>query len=139
MGRRRFPPKSSSALLMTAIAETRHHRERFLRDAGQGRMEFDMRVYAVDLDGELHDLRGRQSDYPLVYREDSHAAERHLAGVLRAEGSNGIVYDSIRREGGECAAAFRPRLLSHCRQERHLSYVWDGERVTDVYEKRELQ
>ena len=84
-----------------------------------------------------------RSDYPLVYREDSHAAGRHLAGVLRGlprtairgEGSNGIVYDSIRREGGECAAGFRPRLLSNCRQERHLSYVWDGERVTDVYEK----
>ncbi len=125
--------------LKTAIAETRHHRERFLRDAAQARMEFDMRVYAVDLDGELHDLRGRQSDYPLVYREDSHAAGRHLAGVLRQEGSNGIVYDSIRREGGECAAVFRPRLLSNCRQERHLSYVWDGERVTHVYEKRALQ
>ena len=102
-------------------------------------MEFDMRVYVVDLDGELHDLRGRQSDYPLVHREDSRAAGRHLAEVLRREGSNGIVYDSIRREGGECAAVFRPRLLSNCRQERHLSYVWDGERVTDVYEKRALQ
>ena len=125
--------------LMTAIAETRHHRERFLRNAGQTRIEFDMRVYAVDLDGELHDLRGRKSGYPPACREDSHAAGRHLAEVLRREGSNGIVHDSVRRDGGECAAVFRPRLLSNCRQERHLCYVWDGERVTDVYEKRALE
>ena len=125
--------------LNTAIAETKHHRERFLRATAQSPMEFDMRAYAVDLAGELHDLRGRRPDYPLVYREDSHAAGRHLAGALRRDGSNGIAYDSIRREGGECAAVFRPVLLSNCRQERHLGYVWDGKRVTTVYEKRTLQ
>ena len=125
--------------LDTAIAETKHHRGRFLRATAQPRMEIDMRVYAVDLAGELHDLRGLKSEYPLVYREDSHAGGRHLAGVLRRDGSNSIVYDSIRQEGGECVAVFLPRLLSNCRQERHLSYVWDGERVTTVYEKRALQ
>lgn len=124
--------------LETAIDETRHHRERFMRATKQEHMELDMRVYVTDLDGELHDLRGQKTTQPLVYHNDNYAAGQHLAKTLRKEGSNGIAYDSIRREGGECVAVFRPRLLSNGRQERHLCYVWDGNRIASVYEKREL-
>lgn len=124
--------------LDTAVAETKHHRERFMRATNQGRMEVDMRVYLVDLVAALHDLRGRQTEFPLVYHNDNYAAGQHLAATLRKDGSNGIAYDSVRRQGGECAAAFRPRLLSNCRQERHLCYVWDGRQIGTVYEKRAL-
>ena len=72
-----------------------------------------MRVYAIDLDGDLHDLRGRRAAFPLVYRHDDYAASQYLAKTLREDGSNGIAYDSVRRNGGECAAVFRPPLLSH--------------------------
>ncbi len=121
----------------TAIAETKHHRERFMRATAQERMEIDMRVYLVDLDGELHDLRGRSDSLPLVYHRNDYAAGQRLARTLRDAGSNGIAYDSVRRAGGECVAVFRPPLLSNARQERHLCYVWDGRRVVSVYEKRE--
>ena len=124
--------------LATAIAETTYHRERFMRATAQGRMDLDMRVYLVDLDGDLHDLRGRKSDHPLVYLGDNYAAGQHLARTLRQDGSNGIAYDSVRRGGGECVAVFRPRLLANARQERHLCYVWDGSRIASVYEKREF-
>lgn len=124
--------------LDTAIAETRHHRERFMRATKQKHMELDMRVYVTDLDGEFHDLRGQKANQPLVYHNDNYAAGQHLAKTLRKAGSNGIAYDSVRREGGECVAVFCPRLLSNGRQERHLCYVWDGIRIASVYEKREL-
>ena len=122
--------------LDTAIAETRHHRARFMRATAQPRMELDMRVYAIDLDGDLHDLRGRRAALPLVYRRDEYAASQHLAKALREGGSNGIAYDSVRRDGGECAAVFRPPLLANARQERHLCHVWDGRQIATVYEKR---
>jgi hypothetical protein len=124
--------------LDTATAETKHHRERFMRATAQARMELDMRVYLVDLDGDLHDLRGQKTAQPLVYDNDNYAAGQHLARTLRKEGSNGIGYDSVRRDGGECVGVFRPRLLSNARQERHLCYVWDGRQIATVYEKREL-
>lgn len=124
--------------LDTAVAETTYHRARFLHATAQPRMEIDMRVYLVDLAASLHDLRGRSADYPLVYHEEDYAAGQQLAARLRGSGSDGIVYDSVRRRGGECAAVFRPRLLSNCRQERHLCYRWDGRRIASVYEKREL-
>ena len=125
--------------LPTAIAETKHHRELFMRATRQPRMELDMRVHLVDLAGNLHDLRGRKRTHPLVYHEDSYAVGRNLAGRLRADGSNGIVYDSVRRVGGECAAVFLPRLLSDCRQERHLCYFRDGACISTIYEKSVLQ
>ena len=125
--------------LDTSIAETRHHRERFMRATGQRRMELDMRVYLANLVGELHDLRGQRAAQPLVYHRDNYSAGQHLGKTLRESGSNGIAYDSVRRAGGECAAVFRPPLLSNVRQERHLCYVWDGRQIATVYEKRELE
>lgn len=122
----------------TAIAETRYHREIFFRRTRARRMQFDMRVYLIDLNAQLHDLRGRQADLPLAYEPDNYGASQHLALELRRQGSHGIVYDSVRHPGGQCAAAFRPRLLSKCRQERHLCYVWDGKQIAAIYEKRPL-
>ena len=126
--------------LATAIEETKFHRERFLADSDQGPMEIDMRVYTVDLDGNLHDIRGCLAQYPLVYGPDpaNYGYGQALANTLRSGGSDGIVYDSVRNAGGECAAVFRPPLLSNCQQERHLCYRWDGERISDVYVKSEL-
>ena len=124
--------------LYTAIAETKHHRERFLSATAQARMELDMRVYLVNLDGNLHDLCGQKASQPLVHHNDNYAAGQHLARTLRAAGSNGIAYDSVRRAGGQCVAVFRPPLLSNARQERHLCYVWNGQKVETVYEKREI-
>ena len=40
-----------------AIAETRYHRVRFLQATSEPALEGDMRVYAVDLNADLHDLR----------------------------------------------------------------------------------
>ena len=125
--------------LETAVAETAFHRERFMRATDQSRMELDMRVYAVELDGRLHDLRGREASLPLVYSRDSYGPAQELAKRLRDEGSDGLAYDSVRHDRGECAAVFRPRLLSGARPERHLCYVWDGERIATVYEKKPLE
>lgn len=124
--------------LQTAIAETTYHRELFMRATDQERMELDMRVYLVDLVAGLHDIRGKQADMPLVYHKEDYAAGQSLARSLRDNDSNGIAWDSVRHEGGECAGIFRPPVLSNCRQGGHLCYVWDGVAITDVYEKRAL-
>lgn len=125
--------------LSTAIAETKFHSENFMRTGSRPPTELIMQVYLVDLDGDLHDLRGRKADFPLVYDNDDYAAAQRFAKTLHNEGSNGIAYGSVRRDGGECAAVFSPRLLSNARRERFLRYVWNGERITEVYEKRLLE
>lgn len=121
--------------LDTAIAETRHHRSRFLQATHEAPIELSMRVYLIDLNGRLHDLRARQQDFPAEYSTDDYSAGQALGKRLRVEKSLGIAYDSVRHSGGQCAAVFRPRVLAHCRQERHLTYVWDGTKITEVQER----
>ncbi len=126
----------ASLTIETAIAETRCHRVWFLAATGEPAQELDMRVYAVDLNAELHDIRGMRESHPAFYHASSYAMSQELAAQLRDDGSNGIAYLSVRHDGGECVAVFRPPLLSNCRQERHLCYVWDGRTISTIYEKK---
>lgn len=123
----------------TAIAETRYHRTRFLQATSEPAQELDMRVYAVDLDAELHDIRTMRESHPAFYHSSNYGVSQELALQLRENGSDGIVYKSVRDVSGECTAVFRPRLLSNCRQERHLCYVWDGKTISAIYEKRSFE
>lgn len=122
----------------TAIAETRYHRERFMRATQQPRLELDMRVLSVTVKASLHDLRGMKAIMPDAYRLDDYTESQLLGGALRAGGSNGVVYDSVRHDGGKCVGVFRPRALSHCHERKHLRYIWDGARIADVLEIKRL-
>lgn len=126
----------ASKAIDTAVAETRHSRARFLAATDEPAQEIDMRVYAVDLDALLHDIRPLRDSEPALYDPEGYAASQALATRLHATGADGIVYASVRHDGGECVAVFRPRLLTNCRQERHLCYVWDGKSIAMVYEKK---
>lgn len=123
----------------TAIAETKYHRERFMRATRQPRCELDMRVLSVTVRAALHDLRGLRTVIPDIYHETNYTASQLLGGALRAGGSNGVVYDSVRQPGGRCVGVFRPRLLSQCHERKHLRYLWDGERVSDVLEVKRVR
>jgi len=120
----------------TAIAETRFHRENFLRATSQPAIELEMRCYLADIACDLHDLRARRMAMPEVYDPASYAASQKLGVELRDAGSNGIAFDSVRRNGGECVAIFRPRLVQNVRQGVHLRYAWDGHAISEVYEIR---
>jgi len=124
--------------LDTAIAETRYHKENFLRATQQRATEVEMRCYIADVACELHDLRGRRIELPDVYDPLSYAASQKIGAELRAAGSNGIAFDSVRRSGGECVAVFRPRLVQNVRQSVHLRYSWDGTTIANVYEMRAI-
>lgn len=121
----------------TAIAETAFHRARFLAATNEAPIEIDMRSYAADLDAELHDIRGLREELPTIYESspDQYGAPQVFAAELRARGSNGIAYDSVRDPGGECAAVLRPKALSPVRQGPHFTYVWNGRQITDIYRK----
>jgi hypothetical protein len=120
----------------TAVAETTHTRVQFLAATDEPAQELDMRVYAVDLTADLHDIRCLREDHPTLYDSVHYAASQLFAAGLRDSGSDGIIYESVRHDGGECVAVFRPGLLSNCRQERHLCYVWDGTAIATIYEKK---
>ncbi|MDW5377353.1 RES family NAD+ phosphorylase [Halomonas sp. HP20-15] len=117
----------------TAIAETRHHTERFLRDASQPPTRVQKRVYLSNLAAEMVDLRAEPPTSPLLDPDDWSAGQA-LGGKLREGHRYGVVYPSVRHPGGECAAVFRPPALSPAWQGRHLEYVWNGTSISHVYE-----
>lgn len=124
--------------LATSIAETSYHRAKFMAATKQAPMHLDMRVLVAELDARLHDLRGMRTMLPDIYDPDDYGASQVLARRLHAAGSDGVAYDSVRHESGRCVAVFRPRRLKNCREVQYLTYVWDGERIAEVYEKRAL-
>jgi len=126
--------------IKTAVAETRFHRERFLIATKELPIEVDMRSYASVIDARLHDIRKLQSKLPNIYAPDPglYGPAQTFADKLRDDGSNGIIYSSVRDTGGECIAVFRPRILKPVVQGKHYCYVWDGTKITDVYVKSEF-
>ena len=129
----------AAASLDTSIAETRYHREIFLRATRERALELDMRTYLCDVAASFHDIRGKRDRMPDIYDPDSYVASQKLARSLKLAGSNGVVFDSVRHSGGQCLAVYRPRLVQNCRQGTHLRYVWDGERISQVYALRPIE
>lgn len=126
--------------LETAIAETINNRERFMHDHKiMAAQELDHLIILADITGSFHDIRNLRNELPEVYNPNDYAASQTLATRLRNDNSNGIVYQSIRRTAGECIAVFRPPVISNAREDRHITYIWDGTRITGHYEKNRFQ
>ena len=116
----------------TAIAESRYWTEQFLRATGEASIDVDKRMYVAALGGSYDDLRGT-SMRAKVY--DPHSYERSQAyarALYEKNRADGIVYNSVRNPGGECACAFRPRLVKNCRIHKYLQFRWNGERIIAV-------
>ncbi|MEP6874910.1 MAG: RES family NAD+ phosphorylase [Burkholderiales bacterium] len=122
----------------TAIAEVSHHRALFLSRTKEPAMDVDMRAISANLDAELHDLRGLGKRGTALLDPDDYAAPQAFARRLRESGSWGVVFTSVRHEGGVCVGVFRPKALRNARSGAHIALHWDGTRITHWYEKRGL-
>lgn len=122
--------------LETAIRETVFHRERFLAFTNEPPCEIDMRVYTGQVQKPLHDIR---TNYANLHNPDigTYPVSQAFAHTVRATGSWGLIYRSVRHAGGECMAAFRPPAVTIPLQGPRLAYAWDGRKIRAVYEKSE--
>jgi hypothetical protein len=113
----------------TALFETIHHHARFMaRTAEAPGWTSQFREIILSIDADLHDLRAVDAADP-AFDPDRYSASQSLAIRLRAAGSNGIVYPSVRHPGGQCVGLFYPDGAYDPVQGRHLDYHWDGRRV----------
>jgi len=129
--------------LETAIAETTFHLGRFYAATADPPHAEDMRVLTGRIDARFHDLRGdprghdprgRDPRWRACLDPDDYAASRTLGQRLRAAGSNGIVWPSVRHRRGQCLGAFRPKAVGVPVQGRHLRYHWDGARISRYFD-----
>jgi hypothetical protein len=112
--------------LETALAESIHHRTRELVEVGAFETRMEMRLYHADFRAEFADIRARRPAFAPFYHPDRYDAPQALARTLLEDGASGIVYRSVRHEGGECVACFRPRLVLNVRVAAHYEYRWHG-------------
>lgn len=123
--------------LETAIRETVFHRERFLAFTNEPPCDINMRVYIGQVLKPLHNIRGNHYDdfhHPDI---GTYPATQAFAQTVRATGSWGLVYRSVRHASGECIAIFRPPTVTIPLQGPRLAYAWDGRKIRAVYEKSE--
>jgi hypothetical protein len=130
----RFSDGSFGALYVsesaeTAIRETVYHKEQFQRRTREPPMQIQMRRYVTAIRRPLHDVRG---GFPALHDPDDYSSSQRVGRELRSAGSDGVVYDSVRRQGGQCAAVFWPDCVAPFKQATHYTYVWDGRSITDV-------
>ncbi|WP_350552581.1 RES family NAD+ phosphorylase [Pseudoalteromonas sp. 120-MNA-CIBAN-0494] len=111
--------------LDTAFAETIYHRERFLSATNEPDTELTMRCYINKISLDLHDIR--DDGFEHLYTDD-YIAPQQFAKHMRANGSNGLLYKSVRDEGGVCVAAFKPKAVTIPIQSGHYKYIWSGKK-----------
>lgn len=125
----------AAADLETAIAETVYHFGIIARDSNDPMRMEDMRVLVGTIAADFEDVAALPEPLRLqVLDPDDYAVAQAYARGLRDDGAMGVVYPSVRRADGSCVGAFRPRAVGLPRQERHLKYHWNGERVDRYFD-----
>jgi hypothetical protein len=115
----------------TAIKETVHHREKFLRATTEEACEITMRVYEGGILKPLYDVCS--TDFQALHQPEDYSQSQQFGRKLKEGNAWGLIYNSVRHETGKCIAAFRPPAISIPKATNHLRYVWNGERITEVF------
>ena len=115
-----------------ALAETMFHHENFMRATDEPAGMSDFRELVSGIGGMLVDLR--QGAAPECLAPDDYAPGQELGRAIHEADGDGIIYPSVRWDGGEAAALFWPdRVRLPVQQARQLRYYWDGRRVSRYF------
>ena len=118
--------------LTTALAESVYHRSNEIAEVGLFETRMQLRLYHADFSATFHDIRVPHRTFADLHRPDSYQVSQAFARELLDAGSNGIVYRSVRHDGGECLACFRPPLVGNVRVAAHYEFRWEGRRTPVV-------
>ncbi len=126
--------------IKTSVAEVAFHKRRFLAEGRiKGRHTFDYIDFLSDFSDWFHtlDLREQKACLKPDPIPQCYEASQALANKLLFEGSNGIVYRSVRRPSGTCVACFRPALVYHPRRgQQYRLTVEAGSQATGFQESK---
>lgn len=111
----------ASKEIETAAAEVGHHLRREAIARNVPSMSRVYRTYSANILGkDYHDIRAMQVAQADLYRTDSYAAGQKFGEEVRAAGSSGIIFDSIRRRMGTNMVAFTPPNITDVMQTEHF-------------------
>jgi hypothetical protein len=112
-----------------ALAESIHHHQIFMAATDEpAGWTSDFRVLIGAVDRALHDVNG----LPGVRHPTDYAPSQKVGAALRAAGSDGVVWNSVRLPEGRCIGVFWPDVVPIPVQGSHFCYHWNGNRVDYV-------
>ena len=112
----------------TCMREVAWHMAEFLARSGDMKGVVEYAEMFASMAGEFVDLR-RTPDHPCLDPDPaaSYPAGNAVADAARAQGLNGIIYPSVRREGGTCVVALRPHAVQSVAPGAVYRFEWSGE------------
>ncbi|WP_232001677.1 RES family NAD+ phosphorylase [Legionella spiritensis] len=128
----------AASSLETAIKETSFHRERFYRASNEKPCSISMREYAASIKKPLIDITGKK--YKELFNPDPsfYSKSQEFGKKIFEKKEWGLLYPSVRNLNGLCVAVLRPPALTIPIQGCHLRYIWDGEKISDVYKESKI-
>lgn len=116
----------------TALYEVAHHRALFHSATNDMPLITNERVMQGSIDATLHDIR--QGAWQHCYHPTDYSASQQLGKTLKDAGSSGIVYHSVRHQGGENFAAFYPDVMRVPVQTKHIGFHWNGAAIDKYFD-----
>lgn len=109
----------------TSEREVAHHKMKELQEIKwQEKEVFTYVDFLADFRGKFHDIR-KDPKFKDCSDPNSYRASQQLARDLLEIGSAGIVYPSVRHQGGTCIVCFRPALVNNVRKGAEVSITFD--------------
>lgn len=118
-----------AADMTSALAISVGKRESFLAATREPATGLDMRQLS-------NRVTGRFADFRDIDVSGGVAARRRLGRIVFEAGLHGVVFRPAERVGGECIAVLHAEALGAAVQGDHFRFVWDGERITKLYDFR---
>jgi hypothetical protein len=109
----------------TALAEVSFHKTVEYQEINRFDDSVSYQCMLADFTGTFHDLRGG-SACPKCLDPSSYIASQALAAELLETGSMGVIYPSVRRQGGTNLVCFRPALVGNVRKGVAYRLTWAG-------------
>ena len=122
--------------LDTAIKETIYHQERLYGYTNEPAQRIQMRSLFARFNADLIDITDAQNLSSNLYHPTDYSHSQAFANEHRTQGSDGLLYRSVRHVGHDCFVLFRPRLMTEICQAKHFEYCWNGSSITNVLEMK---
>lgn len=115
----------------TALAEVSFHKAVEYAEINRFDDSVQYQCMLADVTATFHDIRN-QPRYAACLAPDSYIASQTLAERLLDGGSLGIIYPSVRRDGGTNLACFRPAVVANVRKGAAYRLTWQGSPVPKI-------
>ena len=109
----------------TSLAEITFHKTVEYQEIDRFDDSVTYQALLADFTSTFHDIRGIET-YSDCLDASSYMESQKLAAELLDGGSMGIIYPSVRLEGGTCLACFRPALVGNVRKGQAYRLTWSG-------------